>query len=279
MYLDTNHPFWEKSVLVLYDLEYSGNLKDNLGRNCCIWEIYAKHGDKTFYTLINPHLTRKNVPPPVDERYKMPTKEEFKNLNAVSFIDAIKLFIVFLNSLLIAEDQSIILASHNGFRGDKVVMEHELINHRIYEDMLTLPIHFFDTLYFVRHALPNEPSYSISKLYESLFKEKIKNVHTAKSDVEALQRIIDKINQPLEGCLFMLYLTPFSNVNGIGKFIQNNFFNAGFTSLEHFFYLIGMDLSNINQALIIHNIIVDNIFKVNHIAFEMHKYATTKLIM
>ena len=80
----------------------------------------------------------------------MPTIEEFQARKAVSFPQAIIEFTNFLRDLLQAEDQYIILASHNGNRGDKQVLEYELLYHKMYQQMLKLPIHFFDTLYFVR---------------------------------------------------------------------------------------------------------------------------------
>ena len=277
MYITRQSAIWHKSVFVLIDLEYSGNLEDSWGRNCNIWEIAACCGDKTFHALINPYLTRDVVSRPVSERYKMPSMEEFEERKAVSFPQAINNFTNFLRALLQAEDQYIILASHNGNRGDKQVLEYELLYHKMYQQMLKLPIHFFDTLYFVRSRLPNQVSYSIPKLYESLFHEPIEDVHTATSDVQALKRILEHINEPLEGAVFMLFLTPFSNVPGIGTGLQKRFFNAGYCSLEHFFYMVGFDLSNINQALLQGRIITNNIYKLNKLALQLYTYGSQKL--
>ena len=271
MYILKDTYIWKKAQFVLYDLEYSGNLKNAFGKKCSIWEIAATCGDKEFYVLINPYLSKAHVDPPVDERYRMPTKDEFVQHNAVSFVEGIRLFAVFLQGLLKSEDQYIVLCSHNGFRGDKLVLEHELITHNMFEEILQLPIYFFDTLYFIRQHLPNETSYNIPKLYKSLFKENIKNVHAASSDVVALKRILQHINKPLEGPIFMLYLTPFSNINGIGTFLQNKFFLAGYTCIEHFFYTTGFEMSDILEALLNHNIIND-IYKLNRVAVEMQNY-------
>ena len=276
MYILKDTYIWKKAQFVLYDLEYSGNLKNAFGKKCSIWEIAATCGDKEFYVLINPYLSKAHVDPPVDERYRMPTKDEFVQHNAVSFVEGIRLFAVFLQGLLKSEDQYIVLCSHNGFRGDKLVLEHELITHNMFEEILQLPIYFFDTLYFIRQHLPNETSYSIPKLYKSLFKENIKNVHAASSDVVALKRILQHINKPLEGPIFMLYLTPFSNINGIGTFLQNKFFLAGYTCIEHFFYTTGFEMSDILEALLNHNIINNDIYKLNRVAVEMQNYGFLK---
>ena len=91
----------------------------------------------------------------------MPTKTEFSEKNAVSFPVAIQLFKVFLKSLLVAEDQYLILMSHNGFRGDKMVLEYELARHSMQGLLIDIPIHFFDTLYLYASQLPNQPSYSV----------------------------------------------------------------------------------------------------------------------
>ena len=279
MYLGKDNYIWKKSIPVVYDLEYSGNLTKNLAKNCSIWEIAAKSGTKTFYCLINPYMSKDIVHPPVHERYKMPTKEEFEKKNAVSFEEGFTLFIVFLNSLLVAEDQHILLMSHNGFRGDKPVLENEIMHHELAHKILHLKLYFFDTLYFIRKQLPSLPSYSISKLYFTLFQEKMKEEHTAMGDVQALEKILKYIRKPYEGAIFMLFLTPFSNINGIGTVIQNRFFTAGFTCLEHFFYLNGFSISNIINGLIINNIIVDNTYKLNCIATEMFNYGSMKLVM
>ena len=279
MYVPSNHEIWKKCVTVIYDLEYSGDLKENLGNNCSIWEMAAKSGNKEFYVLINPHLTRIDVPTPVHERYKMPTKTEFNEKNAVSFPVAIQLFKVFLKSLLIAEDQYLILMSHNGFRGDKMVLEYELSRHSMQGILMDIPIHFFDTLYFIRTMLPKQDSYSVPRLYKSLFKTEIEDAHTAVSDVNALERILNHINKPFEGAIFMLYLTPFSNVNGIGTLLEQRFFYAGYTCLEHFFYINPLDITAVNAALIKGGVILNNIFKLNSVAFELYKYGTMRLAM
>jgi len=279
MYLHSDNHTWKKSIAVIYDLEYSGDLKENLGNNCSIWEMAAKSGEKEFYVLINPHLTRIDVPSPVHERYKMPTKTEFTKKNAVSFPVAIQLFKVFLKSLMVAEDQYLILMSHNGFRGDKMVLEYELARHSMQGLLIDIPIHFFDTLYFIRNSLPNQPSYSVPRLYASLFDSEIEDAHTAVSDVKALERILNYINKPYQGSIFMLFLTPFSNVNGIGTLLEQRFFCAGYTCLEHFFYVNPLDITAVNAALLKGNIIVDNIFKLNSVAFELYKYGTMRLAM
>jgi hypothetical protein len=281
MYLDESNEYWDgKTVKVIYDLEYSGNLKNALGKECAIWEIAAVSGTHHFHVLINPYLTRKVVPLPVHERYAMPTKEEFQKQGALSFVEGMKLFIVFLQSLLKKDDQKLILMSHNGFRGDKIVLENEIIRHHLQQDVMMLPIFFFDTLYYVRNCLPKFESYSISNLYQQLFQKEIENLHTAETDVNALREILEYINKPIVGAVFMFFLTPFSNVRGIGLALEKRFFVAGFTSLEHFYYLIGINISNINNALIQHRILYPGkIYQLNSITMELYNYGLMKMLL
>lgn len=279
MYLKDDNDLWKKSVNVIYDLEYSGNLKHHLGKECCIWEIAAKSGNHTFHVLVNPYLTHAYVPPPVHERYSMPSEQEFHEKGALPFDIAIELFMVFLQGLLKSEDQHIVLMSHNGFRGDKIVLENEIIRHQLHNKMMTIKLFFFDTLYFIRDKLPDRESYSISNLYRDIFDKEVQDVHTAESDVDALEQILNYVNQPLEGSIFMMFLTPFSNVRGIGKGMQQRFFRAGFTSLEHFFYVVGIDIGNINNALLNHGIMYGDIYKINCIATELYNYGLMKLIL
>lgn len=274
MFLKSSSTFWSKCIPVIIDLEYSGDISNP--KNCAIWELAAKFSNKEFHVLINPYLTRKMVPPAVHEKYKMPSKKEFESANAVSFNVAIQLFSVFLTGLLIAEDQHILLLSHNSFRSDKIVLEHELIRHRVHRCLLQLPLFFFDTLHFVRAMLPKQKTYSLNNLYELFFHKKIQNAHAAKSDVIALEAVLKKIKKPYEGVVMMLYLTPFSNINGIGLQTEKKIMRAGYSCLEHFYSVNGIFTKNIIDGLIkLH--IFNDIAMLNRISMEMTKYGIKRL--
>lgn len=274
MYLKNTSTFWGKCIPVIIDLEYSGDIYSP--KNCAIWELAAKYNNKEFHVLINPYLTRNIVPPAVHEKYKMPSKEEFENANAVSFNVAIQLFSVFLRGLLVAEDQHILLLSHNSFRSDKIVLEHELIRHRMHRCLLQLPLFFFDTLHFVRAMKPKQKSYSLNSLYELFFHKRIKNAHAARSDVGALEEILKKINKPYEGVIMMLFLTPFSNINGIGLQTEKKIMSAGYSCLEHFYSVNGIFTKNIIDGLIQLRIFHD-IALLNRISMEMTQYGIKRL--
>ena len=204
------------------------------------------------------------------------SKEEFENANAVSFNVAIQLFSVFLRGLLVAEDQHILLLSHNSFRSDKIVLEHELIRHRMHRCLLQLPLFFFDTLHFVRAMKPKQKSYSLNSLYELFFHKRIKNAHAARSDVGALEEILKKINKPYEGVVMMLFLTPFSNINGIGLQTEKKIMSAGYSCLEHFYSVNGIFTKNIIDGLIQLRIFHD-IALLNRISMEMTRYGIKRL--
>ena len=216
------------------------------------------------------------MPPAVHEKYKIPTREEFIERNAVSFNVAIQLFCVFLNGLLKAEDQHILLISHNAFRSDKVVFEHELIRHREHRHLLQIPLFFFDSLHFIRAILPKQKSYSLNNLYELLFHKRIKNAHAAESDVIALDNILNTLNKPFEGVVIMLFLTPFSNINGIGLQTEKKIMKAGYSCLEHFYSINGIFIKNIISALVRLNVCTD-IVSMNKIAQGMNEFGIKRL--
>jgi len=274
MYLKNTSTFWKKCIPVIIDLEYTGDVYNP--KNCAIWEIAAKYNDKVFHVLINPYLTRAIVPAAVHEKYKMPTKTEFQTANAVSFNVGIQLFCIFLRGLLKSEDQKILLLSHNSFRSDKVVLEHELIRHRMHRHLLQLPLFFFDTLHFVRAILPKQKSYSLNSLYQYFFHKKIKNAHAAESDVIALEEVLNQINKAYEGVVMMLFLTPFSNINGIGLQTEKKMMKAGYSCLEHFYSVNGIFTENIINGLIQLNIFSD-IASINKISLEMNCYGVKRL--
>ena len=276
MYLEQGHPFWHSCIPVYYDLEYSGDVQLQKGYHCAIWEIAAKARNKTFHVIINPYLTRKYVPQPVHERYKMPSKKEFKKMGALSFHDAVDLFSIFLHSLLVKEDETLCLISHNAFRGDKQVFEHELIRHRMHRKFVHLPLMFFDSLHYIRTILPNQDSYTLSNLHKNVLGKPLQNAHAAQSDVIALEQIILALGKGFEGVIVMLFLTPFSNIPGIGLKKERLFLKHGYTCLEHFFCIHGVFLKNILDALL-HLNFFEDITSLNTIALKLHRFGKTRL--
>ena len=74
----------------------------------------------------------------------------------------------------------------------------------------------------------------------------------------------------------MLYLTPFSNINGIGLQTEKKIMRAGYSCLEHFYSVNGIFTKNIIDGLIkLH--IFNDIAMLNRISMEMTKYGIKRL--
>jgi len=226
--LESTNNIWNNALIVVFDIEYSGNIQYNFGKNCAIWEWAAQvyqnkpldpnNNPKPFHQYINPKYTRGNiVPPPVDIKYAMPTDDEFRAKKALSFNKCVDMFCKWLdfNSNVKETYTWICLCSHNNFRSDKMVIEHELLRHKV---ALTtkLPIYFFDTLYFLRKSYPNKKSYAISNIFQDVFELKHTGAHSALKDVEALLMLLYHTNNKLYGSLYMLNNMALTNISGIG---------------------------------------------------------------
>ena len=219
---------------IIYDLEFSGDLRDRNGINCCIWQIALKDFDtgEKFCTLINPYKRLKRVPKPVDIRYKMPTKQMFYDQNAPDIIDAMyKVKHFFLQCL--KQQGNICLLSHNGFRSDKLVFENALVRYDIYNLFMDIPLYFFDTLYYFRQVYPGLPSYSLANLYMEKFEKEIQDAHDATVDVDKLDELLKKDDKQIYGTMYMLFATPFTNISGFGSYTEQCLARYGFSSVEH----------------------------------------------
>ena len=83
--LHSKHSQWKKALLVYYDIEFSGNIRSEFGKDCSIFEIALSCKREEFFCVINPYLTKTNVQPTVHPKYKMLSKEEYsKNTDARS---------------------------------------------------------------------------------------------------------------------------------------------------------------------------------------------------
>ena len=147
-----------------------------------------------------------------------------------------------------------------------------------YSKPLDWPIFFFDTLHFIRVVLPKQKSYSLGNLYLALTGKTFEGAHAAENDVVALETILNTLNKPFEGVLTMLFLTPFSNINGIGLQTEKKMLKSGYTCLEHFFCINGLHIKNILNALLTTNIFSD-IATINKIAHAMHDYGIKRLVL
>lgn len=222
---------WKSALIVFYDLEFSGNIRNNFGENCSIHEIAAQSKSERFYCKINPYLTKHVVEPPVDTKYHMPSKEEFQRIHALPFPIAYQNFVAFIFQLLQKRRKKwVCLISHNGFRSDKIVLEHEVAYHNLPQ----MPFFYFDSLLYLREVQPGLSSYSLQNIYKEIFGTAYE-AHNAFVDTKALLSIFKKIKTPLHGVVYPTNTIPWRNVVGIGYHTEQSFLQCGFVDLTALF--------------------------------------------
>lgn len=246
MNLSSNDHRWKSALLVYFDYEFSGNIRHNFGSKCSIHQIAARSKNEKFFCRVNPYLSKDQVEPPVDTKYYMPSKAEFEELEAVDFEEAYYKFLSFILRLLLKRKKKwVCLISHNGFRSDKVVLEHEIHSHQL----PMYPFFFMDSLLYLREVYPGLPSYSLENVYKSLFHESYE-AHNAEADAEALYRIIRKINRPLHGVLYPSLMIPWRNVAGIGYHSEQSLLYQGIPDLVSLYEMTKGDKQSTNEYLL-----------------------------
>ena len=231
MNLQNTSPLWKSALIVYYDLEFSGNIRLDFGRHCSIHEIAAQTKQDRFFCRVNPYLTKEKVEAPVDPKYHMPSRQELEEMKALPFPKAYDLFVSFLYNLLAKRKKKwVCLVSHNGFRGDKMVLEHETA----YHGLPAMPFFFLDSLLYIREVKPGLPSYSLQNIYKELFNTAYE-AHSAYTDTEALQKIIKKTERPFHGVLYCMHTIPWRNVVGIGYHTEQSFLQHGLADLTALF--------------------------------------------
>lgn len=221
---------------IIYDLEFSGDLRKNGGIDCCIWQIAAMDYDtgEKFSTFVNPYLFHDEVPVPVDDRYKMPSKESLYYTGAPSIKEAMQEMCSFFKRCLKDKAFNICLMSHNGFRSDKKVFENTLIRYNMVDIFRDIPLYFFDTLYYFRKIYPGLDSYSLANLYRYKFESEFEDAHDANVDVNILSTLLKSTKKNINGAIYGLFSIPFTNVSGIGAFTEAQLLSYHFISLSHF---------------------------------------------
>ena len=231
MNLDNKSPLWKSALIVYYDLEFSGNIRLDFGKHCSVHEIAAQCKNDRFFCHVNPYLTKNTVEPPVDPKYHMPSKKELESMNALSFPAAYERLLSFVYGLMQKrKKQWVCMISHNGFRGDKIVLEHEITFHRL----PPAPFFFFDSLLYLREVHSGLESYSLQNIYKELFHTNYE-AHSAFTDTTALFKIVKAIRRPLHGVLYAMHTIPWRNVHGIGYHTEQSFLSFGLPDLTALF--------------------------------------------
>ena len=126
MNLSNESELWKSALIVYYDLEFSGNIRLDFGKQCSIHEIAAQSKNDRFFCRVNPYATKEVVEPPVDPKYHMPSQQELEQMQALTFPTAYDQFVSFIYRLLLKRKKKwVCLVSHNGFRGDKIFIMNE----------------------------------------------------------------------------------------------------------------------------------------------------------
>ena len=154
----------------------------------------------------------------MDNRYRMPSKEELYYTGAPGIKEAMRELHQFFVACFNKEQVNICLLSHNGFRSDKKVFENTLIRYNIVDIFQDMPLFFLDTLYYFRKIYPGLDSYSLANLYRYKFESEFKDAHDANVDVKILNTLLKSTKKNINGAIYGLFSIPFTNVNGIGTF-------------------------------------------------------------
>lgn len=199
---------------VVYDLEFVGDCRDTL-KNCYIYNIAGVNliNGTSFNKYIT--LTMKKIPDPVNEFLPVITHKMLKEKKAEEFKIVLKKFMEWL-------PENPILISHNNFRSDKPLLEIEAKRHG-----LNIPLnwYFFDSLIYLRNAIPKLSSYTLNSIYNSLFGSDVNKIHEALYDCYALREILIKNGIfSIYGPMYPPYSTPLQCIKGIGTASENIFF-------------------------------------------------------
>lgn len=199
---------------VYTDYEFVGNIQD--GPDACeIWHIGAiKPDNSTFEIFINVDTTH-----PTHEGCVEVTTAYLNHKNAESFASAFQKFVDWVGP------QAVII-SHNSFKSDKPVLEHECIKHGV-----QMPCwYFYDSLLFLRSQLQCM-SYRLPDVYRTVTGKVFEETHTALKDAIGLKEILD-IVPPTGLYMYPKYLTPIQNIKWVGMACEEAFVNAGIRSVE-----------------------------------------------
>jgi DNA polymerase III epsilon subunit-like protein len=274
MNLSSSDVRWKSALILYYDYEFSGNIRNNFGSQCSIHQIAARSKSDRFFCRINPYLSKEQVEPPVHPKYSMPSKDEFKELEADSFCEAYDKFLGFVLRLLLKRKKEwVCLISHNGFRSDKIVLEHELSYHKLQP----YPFYFMDSLLYIREVHPGLQSYSLENVFKSLFPEKSYKAHDAEMDTDALYAIVQKLNKPLHGVLYPMLTIPWRNISGIGYHSEQGLLMAGFSDIISFYLATRGSRQRTIECLIYAGVVsteklIENIFHWYKLAETMMVY-------
>ena len=199
---------------VFVDFEFVGDI-NNGASDCHIWHVGAvKIDGTTFQAIMNVPTDKKTHKGCVHV-----TDAYLKKHHAVPFETGFAKFAQWVGP-------QAVLISHNCFRSDKLVLEHECRRHNV-----QMPCwYFFDSLLFLRTKI-TLPSYKLADVYEHVMGKKFMETHTALADAIGLWHIMQRV-PPSSMFMYPKYITPLQNVRGIGAACEHALVRQGIRSVE-----------------------------------------------
>ena len=199
---------------VIADYEFLGDINKG-AHDCNIWHIGAVKPDgSTFEVFIQVDTNRETHEGCVEV-----TDEYLQQRHAVNFKEGFQRFVRWVGP-------QAILISHNCFKSDKPVLEHECKRHG-----LTMPCwYFYDSLLLLRCKVQCL-SYRLPDLYQHVTGKPFRATHTALKDALGLKEILDVV-PPLGLYMYPKYLTPLQNIKWVGTACEEAFIKSGVRSVE-----------------------------------------------
>lgn len=209
-------------AIFVYDLEFIGDI-NNL-QTCRIWDMSFLCVDtkERFCTVVDPDPSLREIPPPAAKGLFPLTRNFLTEHEALPFEMVWPKVMEWIMKR--SYGKYVILASHNNFSSDKIVLE----NHIKYS---CCPIYFFDTLVFFRDAL-NTHDYSLKGLVRLLLNKNHDNAHRAETDTIRLYECLLAFNKPLNGYVYPFHYNSLRVIKGIGASIEDNLIKNGIYHVE-----------------------------------------------
>ncbi|XP_063436039.1 uncharacterized protein LOC134717176 [Mytilus trossulus] len=114
-----------------------------------------------------------------------------REVQSIGISNALTAFILFLKEI-----HNTVLVGHNSKTFDVPILINALEKNGLLNNFMSSVKGFIDTLPLFKECIPNQPSYSQPKIYNTLFGE-LYSAHDSMEDVVALRRLFEKISPSL----------------------------------------------------------------------------------
>ncbi|XP_071138458.1 protein PML-like [Mytilus edulis] len=114
-----------------------------------------------------------------------------REVQSIGISNALTAFILFLKEI-----HNTVLVGHNSKIFDVPILINALEKNGLLNNFMSSVKGFIDTLPLFKECIPNQPSYSQPKMYNTLFGE-LYSAHDSMEDVVALRRLFEKISPSL----------------------------------------------------------------------------------